>query len=396
MQCKGTSALHVVDKSWLFLPRPTDPQYPNERYLQCQATGHVYCLSTGSLYMSISQNTPLTTNIFSLNQRKDFHSLNKNTTPCTMKKYGSKKSKGQPVQGNDASTTPNNESKKSPNMKKADLTVQGDRAPINKNNNMTNADQHMQEKSASTATNTHCSKTTKDKHADQTILGHSALITPKNPSHTSSVFKNSLVPVTKKEKKRRRPKSVHVQDNLYGSSKKNSQQQLKKRNKKQNKHTVLQQCQPTILHISKCPNSALPSLSNPAIRSQSDTHHSGYNPFLNFKKQSFRFHVINLQPMSNPTRPFEINLDHLLFPQKTSPKIYIKDLSQNSNRKFETCSPFDSMDEWDECSLELPEKPSLYWDREEYALFGLLSSLTKRKKKQLIENLMLQGRSFIM
>ncbi|KAG8581730.1 hypothetical protein GDO81_007782 [Engystomops pustulosus] len=89
--------LSLLNKSSLFLPLPIDPKSPNGRYVQCPATGQVYCMSTGSIYLNSSQIDPLPTSISSLNERKDSKSISGNPSSCTMKKSLNTRSSDKPA-----------------------------------------------------------------------------------------------------------------------------------------------------------------------------------------------------------------------------------------------------------------------------------------------------------
>ncbi|KAM3930919.1 uncharacterized protein RB166_004401 [Leptodactylus fuscus] len=390
-------ALPVLNKSYLFLLLPEDPQNPNRRYLQCPATGNIYCMSTGSLYQNISQINPLPTNISSFIEKKDFCALPSNPTSYTIPKSRNTNNPDHLVHGN-GTTTPSIEINKNPGQ-----CVQSNRLSIpqsNKAPNIKNADQHTKGNSTSKTPNVQRHATSKTNDGDEPIPGISALSTPKNPSKTSSNVKTDSSPATKKPKnkikkqsKKSKDKSVRKHEHLDANFK-NCQQLSKNEAKKQDKCTVQPQSKPTTPFIRTSSNvmyptpiaritpTVFPSMLNPVIKKplKSQTYNqSVYNPFQNSKKKSFTFHIINLQPMSEPAKRIHINLDHLLFPQRASPTLRYTQFSQKPGTTFEAGSSFTSINR---CSSKPAKKPSLYFSREDYDMMNLENSFRKNTAKR--------------
>ncbi|XP_069830657.1 uncharacterized protein [Dendropsophus ebraccatus] len=363
----------ILDKSWLFLPVPTDSQNPNRRYLQCPATGHVYCTSTGNLYCSISP-MYLATNVFTLNR------VYSNFIPIPVTKSVNTKSPNQSVECNGASPAPRTDHNKSPHVKNADQTVQSNTASITESNAAPkvteNANHHMQ--GLGSATTLHCksNKTLTTKAGDQPILDNSAPKTPKNQSKTNPNVNGGSDPATKKHKNKKNVKA----------SSKNSQQQSKNKTKKQNKATVPPHFKPTTSFISSPTNiqphpiariipAALPSTPKPAIKNRRKTHNrSECNPFVNSKRKSFRYYIIDGQPLTGQTTPIEINLDQLLFPTSSPPPIRVKKF----DKSYEERQTRPSSMSINKCSPKLVQKPSLRLDREDHAMMDLESSFKKK------------------
>ncbi|XP_069829567.1 uncharacterized protein [Dendropsophus ebraccatus] len=115
----------MLDKSYFFVYLPEDPPNQSGRYLQCPATGHVYCTSTGSLYRRI-QIIPLSDSISSLLQGRGpcllpslLPSKSKATTPTQADPpVPGAKSSPAFIQGNSDSTTNKKKKARSKRAKK--------------------------------------------------------------------------------------------------------------------------------------------------------------------------------------------------------------------------------------------------------------------------------------
>ncbi|XP_075720234.1 uncharacterized protein LOC142760944 [Rhinoderma darwinii] len=424
----------ILNKLRLFMHLPTDPQNPNRRFLQCPATGHVYCMSTGSLYWKMPAN------ISSLNQRNNSSLLPSSPALCTSNTFPlNTKNTDQLVHDNDASTTLSIENIINHKVKDADQLIQGNSASITQSNtslNVKNADQHMQGNDASTIPNTQSNKThvdhpstvpqtaTKVKHVSRPIQGISASIISnvqcnKNPdvknadqpipgisvsktlnarrnkackakseaftqanspvqgANSSMCLQSNSVPITEKKVRKRSRKtkdqSVPLLENPGAISKK------KPASRKKNKSTVLPQPNSTRSFISyKKPASITQTTSRSKAIIHADNHLSKKN-----KRQSYTYYTFYLTDMIKVIQPMQIHFEHLLFPQNVSPQINLPKFSrkhaEENTENIQVCSLSNSKDK---CSQKCRAKRSLYFSREDYDMMNWENNLKKKKTKK--------------
>ncbi|XP_066459264.1 micronuclear linker histone polyprotein-like isoform X1 [Eleutherodactylus coqui] len=172
----------VLDKSRLFVYLPTNPQDETRRYLECEAAGHLYCMSTGSLLWKKAPNITSSVNILPL--------LPSNPTPCTTKTTNidqqcngampssasinshldptTKKKLKRRIRKTKNTSIPLEENY-SPKVKDIDLPTQGDSAVKPQSNIVPNAHQHVQDNETSKIPKTQSNRTLEVKHGDQVI-----------------------------------------------------------------------------------------------------------------------------------------------------------------------------------------------------------------------------------
>ncbi|XP_071998500.1 uncharacterized protein [Engystomops pustulosus] len=382
--------LSLLNKSSLFLPLPIDPKSPNGRYVQCPATGQVYCMSTGSIYLNSSQIDPLPTSISSLNERKDSKSFSGNPSSCTMKKSLNTRSSDKPADSEGAITVPN--IKKNTNEDQAvknDISkTQSNKAPY-----LINAGKQMQD--ALTIPNNQSNSIAKNKNEYEPVLDSTVSTNSPNVKSNSKAAKRKHKNRKKKDKKTKMEKSQQTQELLYTSSIKNSLQLSKSKTEKQNNSTLLPLIKPTTSILKKSSNtenptqgtwvttSALRTILKPVIKKQSkkeynNSNNSGYNPVIKPKKKSFRYYITYLKPMTEPMEPIKIDLSHLLFPQSAPPFISGKKFPRNSKSTF---PPPSSNILMNRCSSKPAAKPSLYLSRKDHEMINFEKKIRKKTNR---------------
>ncbi|XP_075720233.1 uncharacterized protein LOC142760943 [Rhinoderma darwinii] len=317
----------ILDKLRLFMHLPTDPQNPNRRFLQCPATGHVYCMSTGSLYWKMPSN------ISSLNQRNNSSLLPSSPALCTSNTFPlNTKNTDKLVQDNDASTT---------------LSIENNRNKA-----------CMAKSEAFTQANS-----------------------PVQGANSSMCLQSNSVPITKKKVRKRSRKtkdqSVPLLENPGAISKKPA-------SRKKNKSTVLPQPNSTSSFINnpsssyKKPASIAQTTSRSKAIIHADDHLSKKN-----KRQSYTYYTFYLTDIIKVIQPMQIHFEHLLFPQNVSPQINLPKFSrkhaEENTENIEECSLSNSKDK---CSPKCREKTSLCFSREDYLMIYFENNFKKKTAKK--------------
>ncbi|XP_075194594.1 uncharacterized protein LOC142295374 [Anomaloglossus baeobatrachus] len=209
----------ILDKSDLFMHLPSDPQNANRMYLQCPATGHVYCMSTGTLHRKMMQIIRIPTNILSLNHEKVSPLLpSSSAAPSTMKTSTVKAKNTDEQQNGDSNLT--YESNTTQHIQSNNPSIISN-VSCNKNLNAKKADQPVQGSSASIKTNTKKEKERTSKNKTDSSAQDNSLLQSANKFSTN--LQGSCDPVKKKKEKKctrkAKDKSVPLEENSSTISK---------------------------------------------------------------------------------------------------------------------------------------------------------------------------------
>ncbi|XP_073531420.1 uncharacterized protein [Phyllobates terribilis] len=357
----------ILDKSYLFMHLPTDPQNPNGIYLQCPATGHEYCISTGTLYRT--QFIPLYANTSSLSQEKDSSSLLGYPTPRTMQTFPvNTKNTDQHENGDLNLTIESNTTQHIQSNSPSIISI----VPCNKNLNVKKSDQ--QGSSASINPNTKKKKASKNK-TDSSDQAYSLL---QSVNNLSTNLQGSSHPVKKKKEKtctrKAKDKSVLLEENSCPISK------TKSLSSKLKKSTVLIKPMSSTIANNPSPNFKNPSLTIHLTKNSEEIIHLNKNVSPKSKGKSFTYYKFHLHHMIKFIQPIQINFEHLLFPQDVSLALdqtkFSRKHAENNTEIIQVLS-----NPTYKCFPQLKKKeklPSLSFSRDDYFF---ISSEKNRKKK---------------
>ncbi|XP_069583069.1 uncharacterized protein [Ranitomeya imitator] len=244
----------ILDKSYLFVHLPTDPQNPNGIYLQCPATGHLYCSSTGTLYRKMMQLIPLSANTSSLNQEKDSSLQSGCPTPRTVQTF--------------TVNTKNTDHQENGHL---NLTIESSTA------------QHIQSDNSSIISNLPCNKNLNVKKADQPIQGSSASINPNTKKKKASKNKTD----TSAQANSLSQPANNLSTNLQGSSHRDKK-------KKKKKHIRKAEDKSVPLKENSCPVSKTKSVScklKKSVLNKPKLSITANNPSARFKNPALTTHT---------------------------------------------------------------------------------------------------------
>ncbi|XP_077146234.1 uncharacterized protein LOC143807966 [Ranitomeya variabilis] len=365
----------ILDKSYLFVHLPTDPQNPNGIYLQCPATGNLYCTSTGTLYRKMIEFIPLSANTSSLNQEKDSSLQSGYPTPRTVQKFTVNTKNTDKQENGDLNLTI--ESCTAQHIQSNNSSIISN-VPCNKNLNVKKADQPIQGSSASIKPNTKKKKASKNK--TDTSAQANSLSQPAN--NLSTNLQGSSHPDKKKKEKKctrkAKDKSVPLEKNSCPISK------TKSVSSKLKKSTVL--IKPKLSLITNNPS---PSFKNTALtthtsKKSEEIIHPNNNLSTKSNGKSFTYYKFHLLHLIKFIQPIQINFEHLLFPQDVSLALdKTKFSSKHAENNTEIIQVLSDPKKKYFPQLKKKEKlPSLSFSKAVYTVISLEKNLKKKTAKK--------------